>query len=398
MRDKPWDYAKSYVSVHSDTAESQRIKHRKVTRPIRVTVLGLRGIPNVQGGIETHAEQLYQRLARLGCDVEIIVRTPYVPKGRHQFGPVRLRRLWAPRIDGLEALIHSLLGVLYAGITRPDILHLHAVGPAIVTPLARLLGLRVVVTHHGADYERDKWDSFARSVLRLGERVGMHWSNARIVISRVIGDLVRSKYGMESNLIRNGVATNAVQGGSDDVRAFGLEPGRYFLMVSRIVPEKRQLDLIAAHVLAAVPGWKLALVGAVGTDAYSQAVRKAADAAGVVLTGFQRGAALQALYTHAGAFVLPSSHEGLPIALLDALAYSLPLLASDIPANLEVGLDTGSYFPMGDRNALARSLTRIATQPRDDAALAERRSSTLKVYNWDRIAEQTLAVYRSVLT
>ena len=168
-------------------------------------VLGVRGIPNVSGGVETHAEQLYRRLAALGCHVEVIVRTPFVPKHQRSFGPIRLRRIWAPQSAGVETFVHSVLGVFYAGLARPDILHIHAVGPAIVTPIARLLGLRVVVTHHGPDYDRDKWGRFARWVLRTGERMGMRYSHARIVISKVIQTLVESKYARDSTLIPNGV-------------------------------------------------------------------------------------------------------------------------------------------------------------------------------------------------
>jgi glycosyltransferase involved in cell wall biosynthesis len=361
-------------------------------------VLGLRGIPNVEGGVETHAEHLYPRLARLGCDVEIIARTPSVPPGRRSFGPVKIRRLWAPKITGFEALIHSFIGVLYAGVTRPDVLHVHAIGPAFVTPFARLLGLRVVVTHHGPDYERDKWGGFARWILRTGEAVGMRFANARIVISRVIEERIREKYGVDSFLIRNGVIAGTHLNDDQPVREFGLEPGRYYLHVSRMVPEKRHLDLIAAYSEAAASDWKLALVGSLNGDDYSRTVRKAAEKNGVVLTGFQKGRALQALYSHAGAFVLPSSHEGLPIAMLEALSYGLPVLASDIPANLEVGLDESSYFPVGNREALASGLRRLGQTPRDAVALAARRSSTLGSYDWDRIAEQTFAVYDSVVT
>jgi hypothetical protein len=78
-------------------------------------VLGVRGIPGVQGGVETHAEQLYTRLAELGCDVEVIVRSPYVSAEQRNVGPIRLRRLWSPTTPGFEALVHSLLGVFYAG-------------------------------------------------------------------------------------------------------------------------------------------------------------------------------------------------------------------------------------------------------------------------------------------
>jgi glycosyltransferase involved in cell wall biosynthesis len=370
----------------------------KRTRKLRVQVLGLRGIPNVEGGVETHAEHLYPRLARMGCDVEVIVRSPYVPRGRVSFGSVRLRRLWAPKVSGYEALVHSFLGVLYAAFTRPDVLHVHAIGPAFVTPFARLLGLRVVVTHHGPDYERDKWGGFARWFLRTGESVGMRFSHARIVISRVIAERIRKNYGVDSYLIHNGVVAGTPVKDDEALRQFGLEPGRYYLHVSRMVPEKRHLDLIAAYSEAAAPDWKLALVGSLNTDEYSRSVRMAAEKSGVVLTGFQKGKELQALYSHAGAFVLPSSHEGLPIAMLEALSYGLPVLASDIPANLEVGLDESSYFPVGDRGALASALRRLGQTPRDSAALDARRTSTLGSYDWDRIAEQTFAVYDSLVS
>lgn len=360
---------------------------------MKVLVLGVRGIPNVQGGVETHAEQLYPRLARLGCAVEVIVRSPFVPRGLSLFRAVRLRRIWSPRTSGVEAFVHSVLGVLYAGIARPDVLHIHAVGPAIVTPLARLLGLCVVVTHHGADYQRDKWGPVARHVLRLGERVGMQYSAARIAISGAIARLIRADYDRDSHLIPNGVATAHVAEGTATIARLGLEPGRYFLQVSRLVPEKRQLDAIAAWSALQPCPWRLALVGAIADDAYSRSVVAAADAAGVVVTGVQQGEALAELYANAGAFVLPSSHEGLPIAMLEALSYGLPVVASDIPANVEVGLPAASYFPVGDVAALTASLRAAMFAPHDEAARAARREFVSREYDWDRIAAQTLAVY-----
>ena len=54
-------------------------------------VLGVRGIPSVQGGVETHAEQLYERLSHMDCEVEVLVRTPFVPPTRTSFGSIRLR-------------------------------------------------------------------------------------------------------------------------------------------------------------------------------------------------------------------------------------------------------------------------------------------------------------------
>src|SRR5262249_20615051 len=114
------------------------------------------------------------------------------------------------------------------------------------------------------------------------------------------------------------------------------------------------------------------------------------------LTGFLNGVALEQLYSHAACFVLPSSHEGLPIALLEALSYGLPVLASDIPANLEIGLEPGCYFPVGDREVLASALRRIAEKPIDPALRQRRIDWVMRNYDWNFVAAQTLEVYRAV--
>jgi glycosyltransferase involved in cell wall biosynthesis len=359
-------------------------------------VLGIRGMPNIQGGIETHAEQLYPRLCALGCKVEALVRSPFAARDARSFGAIRIRRLWSPRRARVEALLHSLVGVLYAGIARPDILHIHGVGPAIVTPIARLLGLRVVVTHHSPDYQREKFGRFSRWVLRLGERVGMRHSHARIAVSKTIADLILARYAQDAYVIPNGVVAVEPRADTEHVRRYGLEPGRYFLQVSRMDPGKRQLDLIRAYASAQLPGWKLALVGALEDDGYSQQVSAAATDAGVILTGYVSGEPLQQLYSHAAAFVLPSAHEGFPITLLEALSYGLPVLASDIPGNMEVPLDSSSYFPLGDTAALATRLSQLARTPARESERAARRLLTAHKYDWDRIAAQTLQVYRAI--
>lgn len=368
-------------------------------RSLKVIVLGLRGIPNVQGGVETHAEQLYRRLAVRGCDIEVVVRAGWVPAQLKEHEGIRLRHIWAPARSGFEALIHSLIGVLYAGIRRPDILHIHAVGPAIVTPIARLLGIRVVVTHHGPDYDRDKWGRLARWILLTGERWGMRYAHRRIVISSVIQQLVRNKYGLDAALIPNGVNSPSKEEGVEHVLDQGLSPRQYLLLVSRMVPEKRQLDLMKAFAMARPPGWKLALVGKLEGDSYSQKVMQCANLNdSIVLTDFLGGKRLRQVFSHAGVFVLPSSHEGLPIALLEALSHGLPVIASDIPANLEIGLPPESYFPVGDISALADRIGQWTACPLSPEAAEERRKWVVEKYNWSSVADRTLAVYEELIS
>jgi len=362
---------------------------------MRVMVLGLRGFPGVQGGIETHAEHLYPLLAEMGWDVEVLVRSPYQDYPRDTYRGVRFIRLWSPHRSGIEAIVHSLIGVFYAALHRPDILHIHAIGPALVTPLARLLGLRVVVTHHGPDYDRDKWGGFARWVLRTGEWAGVRFSHQCIVISQVIKDIVRNKYKRDSVLIPNGVYLPEIPDTQLALQLFALEPRCYVLQVSRLVPEKRQLDLIRAFSVSGLDDWKLVLVGAIDPgDTYSQSVVELAEETPrVILTGFQTGRALEELFAHAGVFVLPSSHEGLPIALLEALSYGLPVLASDIPANLEVGLSAEHYFRLGDIAELSDGLRALAGSEVNEESKSIIRKWLEERYDWEKIARETSALY-----
>lgn len=363
---------------------------------MKVVFIGLRGFPDVQGGVETHCESLCPLLVDLGFDIEVIVRSPYVSKkAMKPWKGVRFRRVWSPKSKSLEALLHTFLSVLLCGIViRPDIIHFQAIGPSIWVPLARMFGLKVIVTHHGPDYDRQKWGRLARSVLLLGERFGMKYSHAGIVISKVIQDLVWDKYRKRSVVIHNAVNPAVPVKNRDVLSEFNLTEEKYILNVSRLVPEKRHQDLIDAFDKLDINGWKLVLVG--GSDHPDEYERKLFECIegtnNVVATGFQKGESLAQLYQYAGIFVLPSSHEGHPISLLEALSYGLPVISSNIPANLEVGLDQNAYFSLGSVDELTDRLLEHV-----DLVSAHDREATRKwvfdKYSWSSAARMTGEIY-----
>lgn len=366
-------------------------------RPLRIMVLGLRGI-DVQGGIESHVRRLYPLLARLGCEIEIVQRSPYFPEGkrRQHWRGLKLTYLWSPTRQVLETAVHTLIGVLYAAVRRPDVLHLHAVGPALLAPLARLLGLRVVLTHHGPDYEREKWGTAAKVLLRAGEHLGVRFAHRPIVVSPTLQQEMERRYGVGAELIPNGAPKVLPTRSRRSLDRFGLTPGRYVLCVARVEPGKRQQDLIEAFSAARLPDWKLAIVGGLDIgDRYCERTRaRAAVDPNIVLTDFQTGATLRELYSHAGLFVLPSAVEGHPIVLLEAATYGVPILASAIPANLALQLPRDRYFAVGDTAGLARMLRAAAIEPADERALwSELRTEIRSRYSWRRAAQLTRSVY-----
>ena len=383
------------------TIEHASGKVSPLREPLRVTMLGVRGFPNVQGGAENHAQHLAAGLVELGCEVEVIARSPYIPKGGSRtVGGIRLIRLWSPRLKGVEAFVHTFIGVLRAAVARPDILHIHSVGPALFTPLARALGLRVVVTHHLANYEAKKWGRVARSILRLGERAGMRYANGRIAVSSGLASRMKRTYGVPVVVIPNGIGSPRRLQSTTVLRSFGLEPRRYVLTVARIDEQKRQLDLIDAFARLGETAWKLAIVGDNDyASEYGRAIARAAvKTAGVVLLGYQTGDALAELYTHAGLFVLPSSHEGQPIAALEAISYRCPVILSDIPAHREIATSSAELVRVGDVATLARRLkARCAATAYRDPGLIEHQGF-IRSHDWREIAERTLDVYVSALS
>ncbi len=363
---------------------------------LRIMAVGLRGFPNIQGGIETHAQHLYPELVKLGCDVEVLVRRPYVTADKYTWEGVQMKALWSPTSTGFEALAHSFLGVCYAIVRRPDVLHIHAVGPALFVPLARLFGLKVVMTHHGMDYQRQKWGRFAKVILRLGENLGVKYAHACITVSKSIQQFLEQEYGSHLNIraIHNGVEIPKPCESTSILNQFSLEPQKYFLMVSRFVPEKRQDDLIEAFLASNKrDNRKLVLVGDFhkGSKAYLEKIQQlAAQHPHVILTGFQTGDSLASLYTHAECFFLPSSHEGLPIALLEALSYGLYPVVSDIPAHLEMALEDKHYFKLGQVSMLAERMNQVPEGGFTAQTKANVIERVRKDFTWSEIAQETL--------
>jgi len=366
---------------------------------MKIVVLGLRGFPDIQGGVETHCEQLFTRVAARGHEVVVLGRKPYMNATFHEYKGVRLVAIACPRHKSLEAFLHTFVGVLRARAFKPDILHLHAIGPALFTPLARLLGMKVVSTNHGPDYERAKWGMLARAILRAGETMGSRCSNAVIAISPPIAEHLRQAFGCSPAVIPNGVLPRTPASGQESLEQYGLQAGRYLLAVGRLVPEKGIHDLMDAYVQAALPGWKLVIVGeADHADAYSIGLKqKAASIPGVVLTGFLTGEALAQIYSHAGVFVLPSYHEGLPIVLLEAMSYGLRVLASDIPPNRQVSLPDEQFFAPGDVAAAAERIKSFSARDFSEELRQRQIAYVTRNFDWNQVTDQTIAVYDAVL-
>ena len=363
-----------------------------VRKALKIVVTGTRGIPDIQGGVETHCGELFPRIVAKGFGVTVVRRKNYVRDNLSSYKGVSLYDIRDVKKKSFEAIVHTFRAIWVAKWKfHADIVHIHSVGPAILTPFARMLGMKVVFTHHGPDYDREKWGIIAKAMLRFGERMGCTFANEVIVISNVINDIIKQKYGRnDAHLIYNGVAPPAVISDTSYPESLGATPRKYILAMGRFVPEKNFHALINAFSNLKQSEYKLVIAGDADIeDDYSKGLKSLAKRNDVILTGFIKGDNLHALLSHAALFVLPSSHEGLPISLLEAMSYGLPVLASDIPANKEVNLHPSCYFHYNEKD-MDRNLTEALRERMNDRTTPE---YDLTKYDWNTIAEQTADVY-----
>lgn len=365
---------------------------------MKIAVVGTRGFPNVQGGVEKHCEQLYPNLVKLGCDITVFTRSPYMKSDIKTYKGITLIPINCNQNKFFEAFVHTFKSVLKARNFHPDILHIHGVGPSLFAPIARLLGMKVVVTNHGPDYKRKKWPVPAKLFLKFCERMGIMFANEIIAIARNIADDIKKNYGKGSFVIPNGVEIPQLTDSNEYLKRFGLRKYRYVLAVGRFVPEKGFDYLIDAFQENNFEQWKLAIVGdADHQDQFSLKLKdKASKNSNVILTGFLTGQPLHELYSHAGLFVLPSYYEGLPIVLLEAMSYGLSCVASDIPANRNVELSEDRFFRVGDVKLLTAKIKEFINKPWGENERKKQISIIAEKYNWDRIAHETLKVYKQV--
>ncbi len=371
--------------------------------PLSIAMIGTRGLPASDGGVEMAVEALSRELVKRGHRVTVYGRRGYCDPSLRLHEGVHQIPLPQANTKHLEAISHTALATGHAVASGTyDLVHFHATGPSLLSWLPQLRGTPTVATIQGMDWKREKWGPLAREILRLAARVASTVPDGTIVVSRVLHGLLMESYGRESHYIPNGVD---LSGMTKAHPVEGLEKHPFALFLGRIVPEKQVHVLIEAF--SRLPGdFQLAIAGSSShSDEYVETVHQLAAAdERVVLLGSRYGAEKAWLLENAAVFVQPSTIEGLPISLLEALACDRFTIVSDIPENVEaVTLQDeepyGLVFRTGDVEDLTQKLgeallpgsrPRLSDTPPVGHLVRER-------YSWEHLAEQTELVYQQAL-
>jgi len=369
---------------------------------MRIAMIGHKRYGSREGGVEVVVTELARRMAALGHEVTCYDRSgsdvmtgKAVQTCERVVGGVRVVPVRTVDKKGLAALSSSFFATLAVVKDRPDVVHYHAEGPCVPLPLARCAGIRTVATIHGLDWQRAKWGKLASAYIKMGERAAATKADELIVLSEANKAYFKEAYGREATYIPNGVDVRAVRA-ADSIKAkWGLEEGSYLLYLGRLVPEKRPELLIEAFKKLETDKQLVIAGGGSDTSEFERSLHALAEGdSRILFTGFVSGEPLEELYSNAYAYVLPSDVEGMPMSLLEAMAYGRCCVTSDVPECADVLGGAGLTFEKGDAADLGRVLGGVLADPAKAARLGEAARTRVNLtYDWDSVVERTLSLY-----
>jgi glycosyltransferase involved in cell wall biosynthesis len=373
---------------------------------MKIAVIGSKGLPPHEGGIEHHCAEIYPSMATAGHLIDLFARSSITGlswRDPSDFRGVRIVSLPGSRFKGVDALINSAISTVVASLKRYDIVHFHALGPSLWVWLPLLVTRsKIIVTCHGLDWQRSKWGKLSSLLIRLGERVAVRFAHRIIVVSEDLQRYFWETYGRETVYIANAPASYAESDSSFAAgTSFGLAKNRYILFLGRLVPEKCPDLLIAAFGQLQLKGWKLVIAGGIDRLIFAKALlRLAAGRADIVFTGELQGSELAEIVRNAGIFVLPSALEGLPLVLLEAMHEQVPVIASDLPVHQQiVGEDRGILFRANDLESCTSKLEWAVQHLPEMAVMAGNAQAYVdRHHNWHRNVVEHLTIYQQVLT
>jgi len=348
---------------------------------MKLAILGTRGIPAAYGGFETFAEELSRRLIQRGHQVAVYCRSSGGPP---EHNGARLVHLPAPRHKYLETPCHTFLATLHLLVRRQDVALYCNAANAVFTPLARLARIPVALNVDGLERRRRKWNCLARAWYRLSEWLATFCPNLIVTDAETIAAYYLERYGAQSRCIPYGAETGKLDT-AGALAVCGLEPGRYFLYVSRMEPENNAL-IVRQHFERVPTPFKLALVGdAPYASSYLRRVRDTQDPR-VVLPGGIYGRGYHELLSHAFAYIHATEVGGTHPALVEAMGRGCLVLYLNTPENAEVAGGAGIPF---EKDNLSEVIARVlaATEEERNRLRALAVARVRERYDWEKVTD-----------
>ena len=366
---------------------------------MRIAIIGIRGLPPRYGGSETMVEELGSRLAAAGHEVIAYCRYHNAKDSEELHSSYRgIRLIHLPSINtkNLDTITHSFLACWHIGLRNTaDVVFVLNPGHAVLLPILKLFGKKFLVQIDGMDWTRKKWNPRVRRMFRWSMNLVNHWSKEVLTDNPTMLDWYRKTYHREIHILPHGANTPEREG-TAELAKHGLEPNGYYLFIGRLIPEKGVHYLIDAYCNVDTQKPLVIVGGSEYTTEYVHRLQECGDDR-VRFLGYIYGEGSRQLISNCYVYVQPSEVEGTSPVLLTAMGYGKCVVVNGIPENLYTIGDAGLHFDMNSVDDLAEKIQMLDGKPELVASYGERaRSRVIEHFNWDRIAEDTLEIFKSL--
>ena len=366
--------------------------------PLRIALVGTRGVPARYSGFETCAEELGARLAERGHHVTVYCRSHYSTTDAREYRGMRRVVLPSIKQKYLDTIVHTALSTSHSLFQRFDVALYFIAGNSPLVWVPRLVRTRTVLNVDGLDWKLEKWGPVAKGYLKASEWLSTRLPNACVTDSRVVEANYRERFGRRVEYIPYGSERDPLPPGPTLAR-YGLTPGHYVLFVGRLVPEN-----CVDHLIEAFPrvrtNFKCVVVGGASyADDYIRLLHEKAKAdPRIILTGYVFGEGYQELGANAAIFVETSGVGGTHPALVEAMAFGRCVVAYDTSENLEtIGTAGRPYEGARGADALAPVLQELLDQPqlvKELGDAAHRRAH--EHYTWRAVTDAYEKLFREL--
>ncbi|ACV80731.1 Protein of unknown function DUF1972 [Nakamurella multipartita DSM 44233] len=363
------------------------IMKSKQARPLRIALVGTRGVPARYGGFETCVEEVGSRLVERGHEVVVYCRRRGSDRSAEldSYKGMSLVHFGALKKRSLETLSHTALSVQHLVRHRTDAAVVFNAANAPFLPALRAARIPVATHVDGLEWKRDKWGGAGRRYYLMAERLAVKWSDALIADAVGIQDYYLDKFAMPTDLITYGAPILDTVG-DHRLAELGLTSGGYHLVVARFEPENH-VDMIVEGYSASAAELPLIVVGSAPyADAYTQRVHELADGRVRFLGGVWDQQLLDQLYANAFTYLHGHSVGGTNPSLLRALGASAATTAFDVNFNREVLGGAGRFFSdvAGVRAQIEASELDIAST----VELGTQARIQATKYDWDDVTDR----------
>jgi glycosyltransferase involved in cell wall biosynthesis len=354
-------------------------------KPLRIALLGTRGVPASYGGFETCAEEVSVGLAARGHDVTVYCRHGNAPGDPAEYRGVRLR--YVPHIEHkvTGTMSHTIAATADALRREFDVLLYFNAANALPALWARATShVPIVLNVDGLEWRRRKWGRLGRTYYQFAEWLSTKVANRIISDSMAIQQYYEQRWKTPSTFVAYGAR---VEGPEDPevLRQYGLEPDSYFFVASRLEPENNA-DITVEAFRDVETHKKLVIAGGANYQSeYVQRLRRTRDKRVMFLGPVYTPGHIRELHCGAFAYVHGNEVGGTNPALLKALGYGNCVLALNVPFNAEVVGDAALLYERAPKDLASKMRALLADG--DLAARLRRRAREriLSAYAWEDV-------------